>query len=143
MGQDACVKKTIALYAAALALGAFVLNWLEYKYVTKVFAGEVYILILAAGFTTLGAWAGHRLTRKRVSPVFEKNDAAIASLGISPREYETLELLANGLTNKEIARKLEVSPNTVKTHLARLYEKLNVQRRTQAIQKAKELALIP
>ncbi|GJL95019.1 MAG: helix-turn-helix transcriptional regulator [Hyphococcus sp.] len=137
------MKRTIAIYAAALAIGAFAMSWLEYKYITKVFAGEFYILLIAAAFTALGVWAGHRLTQKTAPASFIKNEAAINSLGISPREYETLELLAAGLTNKEIARKLDVSPNTIKTHLARVYEKLEVQRRTQAIQKAKELALIP
>jgi len=136
------MKKTIALYALALALAAFALQWLEYKYVTRVFAGEIYIVLIAAGFAALGAFAGHRLTRKPAAASFEKNTAALASLGISAREYQTLEHLAAGLTNKEIARLMDVSPNTVKTHLAKLYAKLDVQRRTQAIQKAKELALI-
>jgi len=137
------MKKTIALYALALAAGAFLLSWLEYKYVTRVFAGEIYILLIAIGFTVLGVFTGHRLTRKRAPAHFEKNTAAIAALGISPREYQTLEHLSQGHSNKEIARAMDVSPNTVKTHLAKLYEKLGVQRRTQAIQKAKELALIP
>ena len=137
------MKRTIALYSLALALGVFALSWLEYKYVTKVFAGEIYILLIAVGFTGFGVWAGHQLTQKTAAAPFEKNTAAISALGISPREYETMEHLAAGLTNKEIARKLDVSPNTVKTHLAKLYEKLSVQRRTQAIQKAKELSLIP
>ena len=136
------MKKTIAIYAGALAVGALILSWLEYKYVTKVFAGEIYILLIAAGFTVLGAFAGHRLTRKTSPAPFEKNTAAIASLGITPREYQTLEQLAAGHSNKEIARAMGVSPNTVKSHLTALYEKLEVQRRTQAIQKAKELALI-
>jgi len=137
------MKKTIALYSFALAAGAFALQWLEFKYVTRVFAGEIYVLLIAAGFTVLGAFAGHRLTRKSPAAAFEKNTAAIASLAISPREYQTLEQLSLGHSNKEIARAMGVSPNTVKTHLARLYEKLEVQRRTQAIQKAKALALIP
>jgi len=137
------MKKTIAIYAGALAVGALILSWLEYKYVTKVFAGEIYILLIAAGFTVLGAFAGHRLTKKSPPASFEKNTAAIASLAISPREYQTLELLSQSHSNKEIARAMGVSPNTVKTHLAKLYEKLEVQRRTQAVQKAKELALIP
>jgi len=138
------MKRTILLYAITLAAAAFVLQWLEYKYLTKVFAVEMYILLIAGGFTALGAWAGWRLTRKNQSGAgFEKNTAALGALGVTAREYQTLELIADGLTNKEIARKLDVSPNTVKTHVARLYEKLDVQRRTQAVQKAKALALIP
>lgn len=137
------MKRTIALYALALAAGAFALQWLEYKYVTKVFAGEFYILLIALGFTALGAWTAWRLTQRTSAAAFEKNDAALRSLGVTAREYETLELLAAGLSNKEIARKLDVSPNTVKTHVSKLYEKLEVSRRTQAVQKAKDLALIP
>ncbi len=137
------MKRTILLYALALAAGAFVLEWLEYKYVTRVFAGEIYILLIAIAFTVLGAWAGYRLTRKSAPGPFQKNEAALKSLGVSPREYEVLQLLAEGRTNKEIARTLNVSPNTVKTHLAKVYEKLDVQRRTQAVQKARALALIP
>ena len=94
-------------------------------------------------FAALGGWAGWRLTHRKDAGGFQKNDAAIRSLGISAREFETLELLANGLSNKEIARELGVSPNTVKTHLARLYEKLGAARRTEAVGKARDLALIP
>ena len=133
----------IFLYALALAAGSFVLAWLEYKYVTRVFAGEIYIFLIAAGFAALGGWAGWRLTRRKPTQGFERNDAAIKSLGVSAREYEALELLANGLSNKEIARALGVSPNTVKTHLARLYEKLGAARRTEAVNKARALSLIP
>ncbi len=135
--------RTIVAYSAALGIGAILLAWLEYKYVTRVFAGEIYILLIAATFTALGVWAGWRLTRRREPGPFEKNEAALKSLGISAREYETLELLAHGLSNKEIARALGVSPNTVKTHLARLYEKLNASRRGEAVKKARELSLVP
>ncbi|NNE41584.1 MAG: response regulator transcription factor [Marinicaulis sp.] len=137
------MKRTIALYALALAATAFLLEWIAYKYITRVFAGEIYFLFLAVGFTALGLWAGARLTRKTAPAPFQRNDAAIISLGISKREFDALELLAAGQSNKEIARSLDISPNTVKTHLAKLYEKLEVQNRTQAAQKAKELELIP
>lgn len=137
------MKKTIVLYALALAAAAFALQWLEYQYVARVFAPEIYVVLIAVGFTALGAWVGWRLTRKAPPAPFEKNAAALAALEITEREYETLEHLAAGLSNKEIARRLGVSPNTVKTHLARIYEKLEVSRRTQAIQKAKDLSLIP
>ena len=137
------MTRTIILYAAALAAGAFLLEWLEYRYLTRVFSTEVYIVFLAVIFAALGAWIGRRLTRRPAPEAFRKNEAAIASLGITAREYETLEHLAAGRSNKEIARALGVSPNTVKTHLARLYEKLGAARRTQAVQKARMLALIP
>lgn len=137
------MKKTILLYALAMAGAAFGLQWLEYRYYAQVFTTEIYIVLIAGGFTALGIWAGYHLTRKSTSEQFIKNTAALTSLGVSPREYEVLELLSAGHSNKEIARKLGVSPNTIKTHVARLYDKLEVQRRTQAIHKAKTLALIP
>lgn len=80
---------------------------------------------------------------RAASATFEKNTAVIASLGITLREQEVLTLLAAGKSNKEIAETLGVSPNTIKTQVASLYAKLEVQRRTQAIQKARELAIIP
>lgn len=138
------MAKRIILYAIALALAVAGLEWLEYRYVTRAFSTEIYIALLAAGFAGLGLWAGHRLTRRREpSAAFERNDAAIRSLGLTPRECEILQLLASGRSTKEIARQLDISPNTAKTHLARVYQKLEVQRRTQAIHKARELALIP
>ena len=138
------MARTILLYALALAAAAGVLNWLEYRYLAHAFSGEIYVALLATGFITLGVWAGTRLTPRR-SPAgpFARNDAAIRSLGLSPREVEILEALAGGESNKELARRLGISPNTVKTHLARVYEKLAVQRRVQAIEKARSLALIP
>ena len=137
--------RLILLYAGALTLAVAALEWLEYRYVTRAFSTEIYIVLLAAGFAGLGLWAGHRLTQRRApsAPGFERNDAAVRSLGLTPRECEILELLASGRSTKEIARQLEISPNTAKTHLARVYQKLEVQRRTQAIHKARELALIP
>lgn len=139
------MARRIILYAIALALAVAALEWLEYRYVTRAFSTEIYIVLLAIGFAGLGLWAGQRLTRRRSPPsaAFERNDAAIRSLGLTPRECEILDLLASGRSTKEIARQLDISPNTAKTHLARVYQKLEVQRRTQAIHKARELALIP
>ena len=88
-----------------------------------------------------GIWVGNRLTA-RPRQAFARNDAAIASLGISARECEVLEMLAAGHANKVIARRLDISPNTVKTHVARLYEKLEVASRTQAIGKARSLDIL-
>jgi DNA-binding CsgD family transcriptional regulator len=135
--------RSILVYASALAAGAFALEWLQYQYVIRVFTPEFYIALIALGFTALGVWAGYRLTPKRAGAGFERNDAALQSLGVTDRELAVLELLAAGHANKEIARTLDVSPNTVKSHLLHLFEKLQVQRRTQAIRKAKELRLIP
>ena len=135
--------KPILLYALALAAGAFVLQWLQYQYYVRAFAPELYVLVLALGFTGLGIWAGYRLTPKTAAAPFVRNEAAIKSLGLTDRELTMLERLAAGDANKEIARTLDISPNTVKTHIANLFQKLEVQRRTQAIQKARELRLIP
>jgi DNA-binding CsgD family transcriptional regulator len=135
--------KPVLIYGIALAAGAFVLDWLQYATVTKVFAGEFTIGLIALGFTALGIWAGYRLTPRTVSPAFARNDAALKSLGVTDREFAVLQLLAGGQSNKEIARTLDISPNTVKSHVLKLFEKLEAQRRTQAVQKAKELGLIP
>ncbi|MEO0425776.1 MAG: response regulator transcription factor [Pseudomonadota bacterium] len=136
--------RTILLYALLLALATFALEWLEYRYMARVFPREVYIVVIAVAFAALGVWVGIRLTTRRAPGAgdFERNDAALSSLGITEREYAVLQLLADGLSNKEIARQLTLSPNTVKTHVARLYTKLEVGRRTQAVSKARTLALI-
>jgi DNA-binding CsgD family transcriptional regulator len=104
---------------------------------------ELYILLVALAFVGLGIWAGVRLTPRSPAAAFVRNDAAIRSLGLSPRECEILELLASGQSNKELARTLGISPNTVKTHIARVFEKLDVQKRVSAIEKARWLAIIP
>jgi DNA-binding CsgD family transcriptional regulator len=135
--------RTILVYAVALAVAAAALEWLEYRYVTRRFSIEIYIALIAVGFAALGVWAGRKLTPAPAAATFERNDAAIRSLGLSPRECEILALLASGQSNKELARTLGISPNTVKTHVARIYEKLEVDRRVQAIEKARWLALIP
>jgi DNA-binding CsgD family transcriptional regulator len=137
------MARKVVLYAIALALAVAGLEWLEYRYLARAFSTEIYIILLASGFACLGLWAGHRLTRRKAPSAFERNDAAVRSLGLTSRECEILELLASGRSTKEMARKLGISPNTVKTHVARVYEKLEVQRRIQAIDKARELALIP
>jgi DNA-binding CsgD family transcriptional regulator len=136
------MKRTAVTYGLCLAAGAFALRWLEYQYTVRVFSTEIYSALIAVSFTALGLWLGQRLTRRKAPP-FEKNLSALQYLGVSDREYEVLSLLAVGLSNREIAQRLFVSPNTVKTHLAHLYEKLEVSRRTQAISKAKSLQLIP
>ena len=137
------MKSSIVRYSLAVAGGAFLLRWLEYQRAVRVFSTEIYIVMIALFFAALGVWAGRRLTSTRRRGAFERNVQAVEYLGISAREYEVLELLAEGHSNQEIAKSLVVSPNTVKSHLTRLYQKLDVSRRTQAIQKARTLRLIP
>lgn len=137
------MAKTIILYALALALAVAALEWLDYRHFTRSFSTELYVLLLATGFAALGGWVGHRLTRRPAPETFELNQAALDALGLTRREHEMLTHLAKGRSNKEIARLLGLSPNTVKTHLANLYAKLSVARRTQAIAKGRALALIP
>ncbi|HKR24861.1 MAG TPA: helix-turn-helix transcriptional regulator [Allosphingosinicella sp.] len=137
------MARTVILYALALALGAAALQWLEYRYLMRSLGPELYIALLALGFVALGIWAGTRLTPRPAAAEFARNEAAIRSLGLSPRECEILALLASGQSNKEMARTLGISPNTVKTHLARVFEKLEVQKRVAAIEKARWLAIIP
>lgn len=137
------MKKTILLYSLAVAGGVFLLQWLEYQHMVRVLPTEIYVGIVAVLFGGLGVWVGSRLTATTPPQPFEPNVRAIEYLGISGREYDVLELLALGHSNREIADELFVSPNTVKSHLARLYDKLEVSRRTQAIQKARTLRMIP
>lgn len=131
------------LYALALAVAAWLLDWLEYRYLTRAFSGQIYVALLAIGFVALGMWAGQRLTPRPAPAEFRRNQEAIRSLGLTARECEILELLASGQSNKEMARALAISPNTVKTHVANVYAKLDVERRVQAVEKARWLALIP
>jgi DNA-binding CsgD family transcriptional regulator len=140
--QPERMTKTVILYALALALAAIALQWLQYSYAVRVFSTDIYIALLAVGFIGLGLWAGTKLTPRPAGGAFERNDAAIRSLGLTARECEILGLLASGQSNKEMGRTLDISPNTVKTHIARVYEKLDVQRRVQAIEKARWLELI-
>lgn len=135
--------KTWLAYGLALAAGSLALQWLEYKIWARFHPLEVYLALLAAAFLALGVWVGAKLFRPAATVPFEPNERARASLGITDREYDVLRQLAAGWSNKEIARQLEVTPNTVKTHVARLFEKLGAGRRTAAIRSARELGLIP
>lgn len=136
--------RTILIYGVLLAAAAFVLQWLEFNLLVRTHPGELYVGLLAAGFLGLGVWAGlHLAPRKPAGDGFIANDKARDSLGISEREFEVLELLAAGRSNKEIANQLDVSPNTVKTHVSKLFSKLEVSRRTEAIARARELGMLP
>jgi DNA-binding CsgD family transcriptional regulator len=136
------MARTILLYALALAAAAAALQWLEYRYFVRAFSNELYVALIALGSIALGIWAGRRLTPPPPRAAFQRNEAAIRSLGLTPRECEILARLASGQSNKELARALDISPNTVKTHLTNLFAKLEVDRRIQAIEKARWLALI-
>ena len=129
-----------------MAILIFMLKYLEYRLFIRDLSTEFYVGIVAVLFTILGVWAGLRLTRKKivlVGPEFVFNTDALRQLEISKREHEVLELLAQGHSNQEIADKLFVSLNTIKTHISNLFSKLDVKRRTQAVQKSKNLRLIP
>lgn len=142
------MKRTIIIYGISLAVLIFLLQYLKFKFFVRDLSIEFYVGILAIGFTALGIWAGLKLTTKKivtvqVGPEFVLNETELQRLGISKREHEVLELMAQGLTNQQIADKLFVSVNTIKTHSSNLFLKLEVSRRTQAIQRGKELRLIP
>ncbi|HXB40503.1 MAG TPA: LuxR C-terminal-related transcriptional regulator [Bacteroidia bacterium] len=149
------MKKKILIYGIALGLLTITLKFLEYKIFIKDHVMDFYVGAIAVLFTMVGIWAGLKLTRKKEVIVvkevavlvdrnnFVLNENLLKQLSISKREHEVLELIAGGLSNQEIADKLFVSLNTVKTHSSRLFEKLEVNRRTQAVEKAKSLGLIP
>lgn len=157
------------LYGLALALLLFLLRWLELRLVIIHNALEIYVGAIAVFFTALGIWLALKLARPKVKTVIVEKEIfretvtrppvhqpalagpavtfgatapASENLGISKREMEVLGLIAEGLSNQEIAARLFVSLNTVKTHSSNLFEKMEVKRRTQAIEKAKRLGLI-
>ena len=135
--------RTVLIYAGLLVVAAFGLQWIEYKLLVREHPGELYVALIAAGFLALGVWAGTRLVpRQPAGEGFVANERVRETLGISDREFEVLELLAAGRSNKEIAGALNVSPNTVKTHVAKLFGKLEAKRRTEAILRARELGMI-
>ncbi|HEX5047475.1 MAG TPA: response regulator transcription factor [Gammaproteobacteria bacterium] len=135
--------RTILIYGVLLAAGALGLQWLQYRFLIQTHSTEAYVALVALAFLGLGVWVGARLFRRPPPAAeFAANTAAQRSLGISGRELEVLELLAAGRSNKEIAGRLDVSPNTVKTHVAKLYDKLEVRRRTEAVLRARELGML-
>ncbi len=144
LGQWLAAARPFLLYGGLLAASAFALTWLDYLRYARTFPGEFQIFLIATGFLALGLWAGSRLfAGHRDAPEFDGNPNAQRSLGLSAREMEVLALIADGLSNKEMAVRLHVSPNTIKTHVARVLEKLEVSRRTAALARARELGLLP
>ncbi|MEN9686489.1 MAG: hypothetical protein RLZZ28_2275 [Bacteroidota bacterium] len=145
----------VIVYGSSLALLLSLLQIMELRFIIYDHAFEVYAGLLALLFTGIGIWLSVKLTAPRVERIvvekkvftdrsapFLADEEALAKLGISLRELAVLELMAQGLSNREIAASLFVSLNTVKTHAARLFEKLDVQRRTQAVERGKARGLI-
>jgi DNA-binding CsgD family transcriptional regulator len=145
-------KATIT-YSICLALLLFLLKWLEMRFTLFNHSFEIYIGSIAVIFTALGIWLALKLSKpKMVTVVVEKevfvnrnvpDTALISQMELSKRELEILTLLAQGHSNQEIAGTIFVSLSTVKSHLQNIFEKLAVKRRTQAVEKAKRLNLIP
>lgn len=136
--------KRIVCYGALLAAGTFGLEWLDYQRLAREHSGDIYLFLLAAAFLALGIFVGVRLARPVTPPAgFDGNPQAVEALGISPSELTVLREIAAGRSSKEIAARLNVSPNTVKTHVARLFDKLGAKRRTDAVNRARELGIVP
>lgn len=135
--------KRALVYGVALAVGTTALQWFDYRRLARAHPGDVYVFLVAAAFLALGVFVGARVFGAARPAPFDGNPRARASLGISPRELTVLRHLGAGRSNKEIAIELEVSPQTVKTHVARLLGKLEATRRTQAINRARELGILP
>ena len=148
------MKKHILLYGLCGGVLIVVLKLIEYRFLVIEHSVEIYGGLIALFFSVVGIWLGLKLTKEketivvrevpvRSSGPFVRNETRQRELGITARELEILELIAQGLSNREIAEKLFVSENTVKTHSSRLFDKLNAKRRTQAAQLGKEFGLIP
>ena len=129
------------------------LKVIEFRFRVVEHAIEIYVALIALIFASVGIWLGLKLTKKKEvlvvkevpapsSQPFALNEERLRDLGITKRELEILELIAKGMSNREIAETLFVSENTVKTHSSRLFDKLSARRRTQAVQIAKEMGLI-
>jgi DNA-binding CsgD family transcriptional regulator len=143
------VKKTVLVYGLLGGLLIAALRLIQYRFLVLEHSVEIYGGLVALVFSALGIWLGLKLTRVREVSVsvqvvgpFRRNETRVAELGITPRELEILEAVAAGLSTREIGERLFVSENTVKTHTARLFDKLSARRRTQVVQRAKAEGLI-
>ena len=153
------MKKHLLIYGLCGGLLIVVLRLIEYRFLVIERSIEIYSGLIALFFVSVGVWLGLKLTKNKVvvkevpvevpieiqvpaSEPFMLNQLKLRQLGITARELEILQLIAGGLSNREIAEKLFVSENTVKTHSSRLFEKLSAKRRTQAVQIGKDLGLI-
>lgn len=154
--------RSIILYGISLAVLLFFLKWLELRFIIIDHAFEIYMACIAVLFTMLGIWLALKLVKPKVEThvqtvvvekevyiqaasndgTFVMNEAGRQKLGLSNRELEVLQLMSEGLSNQEIAGRLFVSLNTIKTHSSRLFEKMDVKRRTQAVEMGKRLQII-
>jgi DNA-binding CsgD family transcriptional regulator len=144
------------LYGIVLGILLVLMAWAKYRFLIADHAIEIYILLIAAVFTSIGMWAGLRWSAPRIIekpkiievPIIQSDiqqrpkEELLKIYNLSLREWETLVSLSSGLTNEQIAEKLFISNNTVKTHLGNLYAKLDVKRRTEAVKKAREIGLL-
>lgn len=148
------MRRHVLLYGLLGGVLIAGLKLIEYRWLVVEYSVEIYAGLVAAVFAGLGLWLGRKLIRPRETVVvrevmvpapaeFVRDQTKLESLGITPRELEILELIALGLSNKEIAARAFVSENTVKTHSSRVFDKLGARRRTQAVQLGKALRLIP
>lgn len=148
------MKRHVLIYGLVGGILITVLKWIEYRFLVVEHSIEIYGGLIAASFAVLGIWLGLRLTRAQQKVVvrevsvpagqsFVPDERKREDLGITRRELDILQLIAQGMSNREIAEKLYVSENTVKTHSSRIFNKLGAKRRTQAVQLAKNLGLLP
>lgn len=148
------MRREIIIYGVTGGILIVLLKLIEFRFLVVEHSIEIYGALVAVLFAGLGIWLGLKLTHKEevvivkeipapATQPFALNEQRLKDLGITRRELEILELIAQGLSNREIADKLFVSENTVKTHSSRLFDKLSARRRTQAVQIAKEMGLIP
>jgi two-component system, NarL family, response regulator LiaR len=154
------MKRQVVIYGLVGGVLIALLKWMEYRYMVVEHSVEIYGGLIAATFAILGIWLGLKLTKKKTvvrekivvkevpvlvpaGQAFILNEKKREDLSITRRELEILELIAQGMSNREIAEKLFVSENTVKTHSSRVFDKLGAKRRTQAVQLGKEFGLLP
>jgi DNA-binding CsgD family transcriptional regulator len=148
------MKRHVLIYGLVAGILIALLKWSEYRFLVLEHSVEVYGGLIAATFAVLGIWLGVKLTGKQKEIIvkevplaagqpFVPDERKREDLSITPREMEILQLIAKGMSNREIAEKLFVSENTVKTHSSRVFDKLGARRRTQAVQLGKEFGLLP
>ena len=152
--------KTVVAFGVAAGLLILAMQLVEYRFLVVERSVEIYGAIVAAAFATAGIWVGLKLTKTKVVAVevpvevrvevpvpapagpFVPNTAKIDELGLTPREMEVLQLIAEGLSTRQMAERLFVSENTVKTHVTRVLDKLGADRRTQAVQRGRDLGIL-
>lgn len=147
--------KEILSYAIVMTVLLLLLQWLEFRFLILENQYEIYIGLISIFFLLFGIWLSNKVTKPKIKTIviekevkvpytdFKLNEIELQQRNISKRELEVLTLMAKGLSNQEIAEQLFVSLNTIKTHSAKLFEKLEAKRRTQAIETAKKLQLLP